>query len=110
MDGLSAVQSEIKIIIEHWIENEGFFLPTQPDCLDFIATEAAEAIDARLRLGSGYLRNNPGRTTVHDIDNEVAQVIFMCLIWFNLREVNAGDVLWSMVRDMDRKRGGAFFE
>ena len=81
--------------------------PDLADCLDFMITEVAEAIDIRLRLQPiGYVRNNPEQTAPdrYDMAIEVFDAIMMGCIALDLLGVDLEMVARDKLYSMDRKR------
>lgn len=97
------LQELVGKLTRKWAEAGQGVVPDQRDCLDYIATTAAKAIATRLRL-QRYVRNPPPQTSLADVDREVADTIFMCLVWFNLRGMNAVDKVMNRLSKMDRER------
>ena len=89
-----------------WIEAGQWREPNLTDCLDFMATEVAEAIDKRLRLSTGYVRNNKeAAPSAMDIGIEVFDAIMMGCIALDLLELDLEDVAAAKLAAMDRKKG-----
>ncbi|MCL7455242.1 MAG: hypothetical protein M8467_19575 [Anaerolineae bacterium] len=89
-----------------WIEAGQWQEPNLTDCLDFMATEVAEAIDKRLRLSAGYVRNNKeGAPSALDIGTEVFDAIMMGCIALDLLELDLEEVAALKLSAMDRKKG-----
>jgi len=99
------------VIREHrrkWIEAQQWQEPNLTDCLDFMATEVAEAIDKRLRLSHGYVRNStePAPTPL-EIGVEVFDAIMMGCIALDLLGLDLDQVARQKLQAMDRKKGVA---
>lgn len=97
------------IIREHrnrWIEAGQWQDPNLTDCLDFMATEVAEAIEKRLRMSSAYVRNNakPAPSAL-ELGTEVFDAIMMGCIALDLLGLDLGEVARLKLEAMDRKRG-----
>lgn len=97
----------VMIYVRRWIADGQFVMPDLVDSLDYMATEAAEAIQARLRAfpsKEGYVRNNPGDATIHDIAEECFDTVLMAILTLELLHVKLEDIAkWKLER-MDEKR------
>jgi hypothetical protein len=51
------IQTVVRAHRKKWMEADQWQEPNLTDCLDFMATKVAEAIDKCLRLSAGYVRN-----------------------------------------------------
>lgn len=71
------MQEEVAEYVAHWEATTDWSRPTITDGLDFLVTEVAEAVDARLRLNSRYVRGRQDESTIID---ELADVVFMAYI------------------------------
>lgn len=60
--------------IDKWVAAGKYFLPDTQECLEFIAVEAAEALQAKLRLNPIYVRNNPKSASTRDVAVELFDV------------------------------------
>ena len=93
--------------VRRWIVNEQFVMPDLVDSLDYMATEAAEAIQARLRAfpnKEGYVRNRPGDADVHDIAEECFDTVMMAILTLELLHVKLEDIAKWKLDKMDEKR------
>jgi hypothetical protein len=89
-----------------WIEADQWDDPDLTDCLDFMATEVAEAIDKRLRTSPRYVRNTKEKTpTPGEIGIEVFDAIMMGCIALDLLGLDLDAVASEKLGRMDRKRG-----
>ncbi|MDF1498999.1 MAG: hypothetical protein P1P76_00795 [Anaerolineales bacterium] len=80
--------------------------PDLTDCLDFMATEVAEAIDKRLRTSARYTRNTKKQVpTAEEIGTEVFDAIMMGCIALDLLGLDLETIAESKLELMDRKRG-----
>lgn len=73
------IQRLIRSHYEKWQAKNQWVMPTFTDCLDFMVTEIAEAIDLRLRrYGLAYVRNNPiaGAAQSISFSDDIATEIF----------------------------------
>jgi hypothetical protein len=97
------------IIREHrkkWIEVKQWEEPNLTDCLDFMATEVAEAIDKRLRMSSGYVRNTDKPIpSSKDLGIEVFDAIMMGCIALDLLGLDLNEIAREKLTFMDRKKG-----
>jgi hypothetical protein len=80
--------------------------PNLTDCLDFMATEVAEAIDKRLRLSAAYVRNNaePPPSSL-ELGIEILDAIMMGCIALDLLDLDLDEVAAIKLRQMDAKKG-----
>ncbi|MGD8813731.1 MAG: hypothetical protein PVI78_04565 [Anaerolineales bacterium] len=89
-----------------WIEANQWDDPDLADCLDFMATEVAEAIDKRLRTSQRYIRNKKKKApTPHEIGIEVFDAIMMGCIALDLLGLDLSSIAREKLRWMDNKRG-----
>ena len=80
--------------------------PDLADCLDFMATEVAEAIDKRLRTSPRYVRNTKKEVpSPRDIGIEVFDAIMMGCIALDLLELDLEGIAREKLAQMDAKRG-----
>ncbi len=98
-----------QLIREHrrqWIDVQQWQEPNLTDCLDFMATEVAEAIDKRLRMSAGYVRNNaePPPSAV-ELGIEVFDAIMMGCIALDLLDLDLETIARMKLERMDRKKG-----
>ncbi len=98
-----------ELVREHrhkWIEAQQWQDPNLADCLDFMATEVAEAIDKRLRMSAGYVRNNaePPPSSV-ELGIEVFDAIMMGCIALDLLGLDLETIARMKLERMDRKKG-----
>ena len=98
-----------QLVREHrtkWVEANQWDDPDLADCLDFMATEVAEAIDKRLRTSPNYTRNTMKKVpTPHEIGVEVFDAIMMGCIALDLLGLDLGSIAREKLEWMDRKRG-----
>ncbi len=89
-----------------WIEAQQWQDPNLADCLDFMATEVAEAIDKRLRMSAGYVRNNaePPPSPV-ELGIEVFDAIMMGCIALDLLGLDLETIARMKLERMDQKKG-----
>jgi hypothetical protein len=100
------IQDTIRQHRQRWIEVDQWQEPNLTDCLDFMATEVAEAIDKRLRLSAGYVRNNKeAAPSAMDIGIEVFDAIMMGCIALDLLDLDLDEVAAAKLAAMDRKKG-----
>jgi hypothetical protein len=107
--GLFDLQGIIEALAEEWQVAGKWDPPNGKDCISFMVTEAAEALDETLRaFNPNYVRNNPRGGSVEEIlaraDEEVADTIIMGLRWFNLRNKSALGPIVDKLRKMDQKK------
>ncbi len=97
------------VIREHrnkWIEALEWQDPNLADCLDFMATEVAEAIDKRLRLSASYVRNSKeDEPSPKDIGIEIFDAIMMGCVALDLLGLDLNLLAREKLELMDAKRG-----
>ena len=106
------MSTEIQALVrEHrqkWIAAKQWQEPNLADCLDFMATEVAEAIDKRLRTSPGYVRNSAeGAPSGLDIGVEVFDAILMGCVALDLLGLDLNTVAHMKLDVMDRTKGVA---
>jgi hypothetical protein len=100
------IQEKIRQHRIRWEEIDQWQDPDLTDCLDFMATEVAEAIDKRLRTSPRYTRNTKKDIpTAEEIGTEVFAAIMMGCIALDLLGLNIEDIAQAKLELMDRKRG-----
>jgi hypothetical protein len=100
------IQEKIRKHRKRWQEIDQWQDPDLTDCLDFMATEVAEAIDKRLRTSPRYTRNTKKHTpTPEEIGTEVFDAIMMGCIALDLLGLDIEEIAQSKLDVMDRKRG-----
>jgi hypothetical protein len=100
------IQEKIRQHRIRWEEIDQWQDPDLTDCLDFMATEVAEAIDKRLRTSPRYTRNTKKDIpTAEEIGTEVFDAIMMGCIALDLLGLNIEDIAQAKLELMDRKRG-----
>jgi hypothetical protein len=97
------------VIREHrkrWIEAGQWEEPNLTDCLDFMMTEVAEAIDKRLRLSAGYVRNNEKPIpSPQELGIEIFDAIMMGCIALDLLGLDLQEIGREKLGRMDQKKG-----
>ncbi len=100
------IQQRIREHRKRWAEIDQWQDPDLTDCLDFMATEVAEAIDKRLRTSARYTRNTKkAMPTPEEIGTEVFDAIMMGCIALDLLGLDIDVIAKSKLELMDRKRG-----
>ena len=100
------IQTVVREHRKKWIEADQWQEPNLTDCLDFMATEVAEAIDKRLRLSTGYVRNQAEpRPSPEDIGIEVFDAIMMGCIALDLLGLDLNTIAQTKLHLMDKKKG-----
>ena len=100
------IQATIREHRKKWTEAGQWQDPNLTDCLDFMATEVAEAIDKRLRRSAGYVRNHEKRTpTAEELGIEVFDAIMMGCIALDLLGLDLEEIARIKLQRMDRKKG-----
>jgi len=101
-----SIQDTIREHRRKWIEAEQWQDPNLTDCLDFMATEVAEAIDKRLRMSKGYVRNNKEPTpSAEALGIEVFDAIMMGCIALDLLDLDLETIARKKLKKMDKKKG-----
>lgn len=102
--GFRHIQKLVKLYTDVWVKDGKWTNPNLSDCLDFMATEVAEAIDKRLRM-SEYYRNNPGPVvTEDDIAEEIWDAIMMGCIALTIMGKDLYTVMEDKLCEMHDKR------
>jgi hypothetical protein len=100
------LQAEIREHRKKWIDAEQWEEPNLTDCLDFMATEVAEAIDKRLRMSAGYVRNTDKPIpSPKDLGIEVFDAIMMGCIALDLLGLDLNEIAREKLTLMDQKKG-----
>jgi hypothetical protein len=100
------IQHTVRAHRQKWIEAGQWQDPNLADCLDFMATEVAEAIDKRLRTSAGYVRNHAEPVpSPLDLGTEVFDAIMMGCIALDLLGLDLDEVARLKLEAMDRKKG-----
>lgn len=102
------IQDTIREHRKKWTAAGQWQDPNLTDCLDFMATEVAEAIDKRLRLTRDYVRNSaePAPSAL-ELGTEVFDAIMMGCIALDLLGLDLDKVARLKLEAMDRKKGVA---
>jgi hypothetical protein len=101
-----SIQDLIRLHRIKWTRAGQWQDPNLGDCLDFMLTEVAEAIDKRLRLNPIYVRNNVApEPSAMDIGIEVFDAILMGCVALDLLNLDLREVARTKLGQMDRKRG-----
>ena len=101
-----SIQHLVREHRQKWIEAGQWQEPNLADCLDFMATEVAEAIDKRLRTSPGYVRNTAqDEPTALEMGIEVFDAIMMGCIALDLLGLDLEAVAALKLAQMDRKKG-----
>ncbi len=72
------MQEVVTNYVERWQESTSWQLPDLTDAIDFLVTEVAEVVDARLRQDPRYVRARRGVSS--KIIEELADVVFMAYV------------------------------
>lgn len=100
------IQDVVRKHRSKWIEADQWKDPNLTDCLDFMATEVAEAIDKRLRKSANYVRNNvEPKPSPEDIGIEIFDAIMMGCIALDLLDLDLKAIAQMKLEMMDRKKG-----
>ncbi len=101
-----SIQHLVRRHRQKWIEAGQWQEPNLTDCLDFMATEVAEAIDKRLRTSPGYVRNtSEGKPTALEMGVEVFDAIMMGCIALDLLGLDLEEVAALKLAQMDKNKG-----
>jgi NTP pyrophosphatase (non-canonical NTP hydrolase) len=82
---IDVIAQELHALGEYWQTINQWAQPTPERALQFMVTEAGEALDALLRLDGQFVRNNPTAASLGKVDEEVADTIIMGLRYFAAR-------------------------
>ena len=100
------IQERVRAHRQKWIAAGQWQDPDLTDCLDFMATEVAEAIDKRLRTSERYTRNTKKRVpTPIEIGTEIFDAIMMGCIALDLLDLDLERIAEEKLTLMDDKRG-----
>lgn len=106
--GVGNIQALVREHRRRWTAAGQWQDPNLADCLDFMATEVAEAIDQRLRTTPAYVRNRPKPAPpAEEIGSEVFDAIMMGCIALDLLGLDLAEVARRKLERMDRKKGVA---
>lgn len=101
-----SIQTRIRDHRQKWIDANQWQEPDLTDCLDFMLTEVAEAIEKRLRMRPGYVRNNDEPApSKEELGIEVFDAIMMGCIALDLLELDLDQIAATKLDRMDRKKG-----
>lgn len=97
-----------QLIREHrakWIDAGQWRDPNLTDCLDFMATEVAEAIDKRLRTAD-YVRNHAEPIpSAEEMGIEIFDAIMMGCIALDLLHLDLETIAQTKLARMDQNKG-----
>ena len=99
------IQELVRFHRNRWIANGDYGMPDITDCLDFMTTEIAEAIDKRLRLDPKYIRNNHKDVTIRDLATEIFDCMMMGCTALDILGYDLFDIAKEKLARMDAKRG-----
>lgn len=100
------IQDVVRQHRRKWVAANQWKDPNLTDCLDFMATEVAEAIDKRLRMSANYVRNNlEPKSSPMDIGIEIFDAIMMGCIALDLLDLDLKAIARVKLEMMDRKKG-----
>ena len=101
-----SLQERVRLHRQKWTEAGRWQDPNLADCLDFMATEVAEAMDKRLRLSAVYTRNNaePPPSSL-EMGIEIFDAIMMGCIALDLLDLDLEQVAAIKLHEMDVKKG-----
>ena len=100
------LQAVIREHRQRWIEAGQWEEPNLTDCLDFMMTEVAEAIDKRLRMSAGYVRNNKKPVpSEKELGIEIFDAIMMGCIALDLLGLDLNEIGHEKLKSMDQKKG-----
>lgn len=101
-----SIQQTIRSHREKWIAADQWREPDLTDCLDFMMTEVAEAIEKRLRMRPGYVRNNSEPApSKEELGIEVFDAIMMGCIALDLLELDLEQIAATKLTRMDHQKG-----
>ncbi len=100
------IQDTVRRHRRKWTEVNQWQDPNLADCLDFMVTEVAEAIDKRLRTSARYVRNHKEpKPSAEDIGVEVFDAIMMGCIALDLLGLELNAIARKKLEMMDRNKG-----
>jgi len=103
-----SLQEMVRLHRQKWTEAGQWQDPNLTDCLDFMATEVAEALDKRLRLSAAYVRNNAEPPpSFLEMGIEIFDAIMMGCIALDLLDLDLEEVAALKLHEMDAKKGVA---
>ena len=111
-DGLKIWMYEVMSYADEWaaMDPPQFVMPDVKDAVCFTVTEASEMLEVVLRMGPGYVRNNPDKYKDRDMAGALAvecvDTIRMALITLYLLGADPDKVLAEKLFQMDTKRRG----
>lgn len=82
-----------------------FLMPNLTDAVDFMVTEAVEALQERLRLINSYTRNKPRQSSSYDLAVEVADTVIMACAVMDLLNMDLETVILAKLEKTDKKLG-----
>jgi hypothetical protein len=101
-----SIQDRVRKHRQAWIDAGQWQEPNLTDCLDFMATEVAEAIDKRLRMTAGYVRNTAQPVpAAEDLGIEVFDAIMMGCIALDLLGLDLDEIAATKLQMMDENKG-----
>jgi NTP pyrophosphatase (non-canonical NTP hydrolase) len=101
---IDIIEAELHALGEYWQSIGQWQQPTAERALQFMVTEAGEALDALLRLDGGYTRNNPRPASWDKVDEEVADTLIMALRYFATRGLSAEQAIRDKIERMHAKK------
>lgn len=102
------IQDLIKQYYTEWESRGEWVTPGLSDCLDFMVTEVAEAIDKRLRWNQhSYVRNHKWGTDARGVAIEVFDAIMMGCIALDILGFDLEEVARDKLQRMDEARNDA---
>jgi hypothetical protein len=100
------IQTMIREHRKKWIEAKQWEEPNLTDCLDFMATEVAEAIDKRLRMSAGYVQDtDKPMPSPKDLGIEIFDAIMMGCIALDLLGLDLNEIDHEKLSLMDQRKG-----
>lgn len=100
------LQQKIRSHREKWLAAGQWQEPDLTDCLDFMMTEVAEAIEKRLRMRPGYVRNHDEPSpSQEELGIEIFDAIMMGCIALDLLDLDLDQLAAVKLDRMDRKKG-----
>jgi hypothetical protein len=102
------LQALIRQHRQKWIKAGQWSDPNLTDCLDFMATEVAEAIDKRLRTAPQYTRNHTKPIpSAQEIGVEVFDAIMMGCLALDLLDLDLEEIARLKLEEMDKNKCAA---
>lgn len=101
---IDILAAELHALGDYWQSIGQWGQPSPERALQFMVTEAAESLDALLRLDGSFTRNNPAEAGWQKVDEEVADTIIMGLRYFAARGLSVEQAIRDKTERMHTKK------